>query len=90
MLLAALIANFVFWVFFAMECKFQCTKNLGTPKRELRSQLSEFTSLTVLKAENMTELTYFFPVKIWMASASHARCMFKKVCSSPYSSAFCS
>ena len=39
------------------------SKNFGTPKRELRSQLSEFTSLTVLKAENMTELTYFFPSK---------------------------
>ena len=50
--------------FFAMECKFQCTKNFGTPKRELRSQLSEFTSLTVLKAENVTELSKFgwFPL----------------------------
>ena len=85
MLLAALITNLVFCFFLLWNVNFN-VQNLGTAKRELRSQLSEFTSLTVLKAENMTELTYFFPVKIWMASASHARCMFKKVCSSTFCS----
>ena len=48
-----------------MECKFQCTKNVGTPKRELRSQLSDFTSLS-LKGRKYDRTDIFFPVKIWM------------------------
>jgi hypothetical protein len=73
MLLAALITNLVFCFFLLWNVNFN-VQNLGTAKRELRSQLSEFTSLTVLKAENMTELTYFFRQHL-DDSVSHAHCI---------------